>query len=127
MGLPSEARGPGANARHEPTPKPPATAEIAWLTSLLVLGVTALATCGVLTATVGTPGGFAIVRPLVDTSAQMTMAAQAAAALVAAAIAVWIFRGAMRQWKGGASAPAIAYAAASGGLLFVALKLLRAG
>lgn len=101
--------------------------EVAWLTSLLVLGVTTLATCGVLTATVGNGAGFAIVRPLVATSAPITMAVQAAAALVAGAISAWFYRGAMRQWKGGASGPAVAHAVASGALLFVALKLLRAG
>ena len=122
---PDMARG-AANARHEAKPKERATAEVAWLKSLLVLGVLALGTCGALTATIRTEGGFAIVRPLVETSAPITMAVQVAAALVAAALAARMFRSAMRQWQGPASAPAIAYAVTSGGLLFVALKLLRA-
>ncbi len=122
----SHVRGAAANARHEPKPTERATAEVARLTSLLVLGVITLASCGVLTATVGSGGGFAIVRPLVETSAQITMAVQAAVALVAAAIGARFFRGALRHWQGPASAPAIAYAVTSGGLLFVALKLLRA-
>jgi hypothetical protein len=108
-------------------PTEEATAQIAWLKSVLVLGVSALVACGVLKATVATASGFAIVRPLVETSAPITMAVQAAAALVTTLIAVQVFRGAMRQWKLGASGIAIAYAATSGGLLFVALKLLRGG
>jgi len=99
--------------------------EFPWLTSLLVLGITALAACGGLMAATGHPG-FAIVRPFVETSTQTTMAVQVGAALAVGAIGALTFRGGMRQWQVGASLTALTYAGASGALLFAALELLRA-
>ena len=124
---PSSARWSIPSAAMAPPPEPRARAEgLSWLTSLLVLGITALALTGALTAATGQAVSFAVVRPFVETSPPIAMALQAGAALVAAAAAAWTFRGGMRQWRAGSALTALVYAGASGGLLFAALRLLRA-
>jgi serine/threonine protein kinase len=98
--------------------------DVAWLPSLLVLGTAALALSGVMMAVAG-QGGFTIVRPPVQASPHVTTAVQLGAALGAAVASAWAFRGGMRTWRGSGPRAALAYAAASGALLFAALKLLR--
>jgi serine/threonine-protein kinase len=101
--------------------------EYVWLRSVALLGVIAIAVSGVLMATVGQPGGFAIVRPLVPTAAPSVMLfVQAAATLLAGAVCVSAFRTGMRERRTAGLLPGLAYAAASGALLFVALQLFRA-
>jgi hypothetical protein len=98
--------------------------DFAWLPSLLVLGTTTLALSGVMMAVAG-QGGFTIVGPPVQVSPLVTTVLQLGMTLSAAAASAWAFRGGIRKWSGGEQRAALAYAAASGALLFAALKLLR--
>jgi hypothetical protein len=98
--------------------------DAAWLPSLVVLGSATLALSGVMMAVAG-QGGFTMLRPPVQASPLVATAVQLAAALGAAVASAWAFRGGMRTWRGAEPRAALAYAAASGALLFAALKLLR--
>jgi serine/threonine-protein kinase len=100
--------------------------EHAWSRSVLLLGITVIAVSGVLMKTMGPPSGFAIVRPFVAVGPPVTLVVQAGVALLATVVGVSSFRTGMREWRTGGALAAVAYAAASGALLFATIELLRA-